>query len=92
MIMCVLVCYPVSFHMLQLLSTGRPIYRIKQFFLGNIVIYEARGQVILPRKKWFILFIIPKVFIFHIFNTSVIAYKSAGERVEFCSLFKYNEM
>ena len=25
MIMCVLLCYPVSFHMLQLLSTGRPI-------------------------------------------------------------------
>ena len=25
MIMCVLLCYPVSIHMLQLLSTGRPI-------------------------------------------------------------------
>ena len=25
MIMCVLLCYPVSFHMLQLLLTGRPI-------------------------------------------------------------------
>ena len=25
MIMCVLVCYPVSIHMSQLLSTGRPI-------------------------------------------------------------------
>ena len=26
MIMCVLLCYPVSIHMSQLLSTGRPIY------------------------------------------------------------------
>ena len=25
MIMCVLLCYPVSIHMSQLLSTGRPI-------------------------------------------------------------------
>ena len=25
MIICVLLCYPVSFHMLQLLLTGRPI-------------------------------------------------------------------
>ena len=25
MIMCVILCYPVSFHMLQLLLTGRPI-------------------------------------------------------------------
>ena len=28
MIMCVLLCYPVSIHMLQLLSTGRPISSI----------------------------------------------------------------
>ena len=27
MIMCVLLCYPVSIHMSQLLSTGRPISR-----------------------------------------------------------------
>ena len=27
------------------------IYRIKHFFLGNIVIYEARGQVILPEGR-----------------------------------------
>ena len=26
MIMCVLLCYPVSIHMSQLLSTGRPIF------------------------------------------------------------------
>ena len=30
MIMCVLLCYPVSIHMSQLLSTGRP---ISSFFL-----------------------------------------------------------
>ena len=29
MIMCVLLCYPVSFHMSQLLSTGRPISSYK---------------------------------------------------------------
>ena len=31
MIMCVLLCYPVSIHMLQLLSTGRPISSFKIF-------------------------------------------------------------
>ena len=36
MIMCVLLCYPVSFHMLQLLLTGRPISSFK-----NIVAYFA---------------------------------------------------
>ena len=29
MIMCVLLCYPVSIHMSQLLSTGRPISSVK---------------------------------------------------------------
>ena len=29
----------------------KAIYRIKHFFLGNIVIYEARGQVILPEGR-----------------------------------------
>ena len=29
MIMCVLLCYPVSIHMLQLLSTGHPISSFK---------------------------------------------------------------
>ena len=29
MIMCVLLCYPVSIHMSQLLSTGRPISSLK---------------------------------------------------------------
>ena len=31
MIMCVLLCYPVSVHMLQLLLTGRPIYSYCKF-------------------------------------------------------------
>ena len=34
MIMCVLLCYPVSIHMPQLLSTGRP---ISSFSLSNII-------------------------------------------------------
>ena len=36
MIMCVLLCYPVSIHMSQLLSTGRPIsslYHLMRHFL-----------------------------------------------------------
>ena len=33
----------------NLLSNSNNSYRIKHFFLGNTVIYEARGQVILPR-------------------------------------------
>ena len=32
MIMCVLLCYPVSFHMLQLLLTGRPISSFMLYF------------------------------------------------------------
>ena len=40
MIMCVLLCYPVSIHMSHLLSTGRPISsflckRQKRIYLGN---------------------------------------------------------
>ena len=31
MIMCVLLCYPVSFHMLQLLLTGHPICSCNMF-------------------------------------------------------------
>ena len=33
MIMCVLLCYPLSIHMSQLLSTGRP---ISSFFLSPV--------------------------------------------------------
>ena len=32
MIMCVLLCYPVSIHMLQLLSTGRPISSLEYLY------------------------------------------------------------
>ena len=35
MIMCVLLCYPVSIHMSQLLSTGRPISSYSYFKLLN---------------------------------------------------------
>ena len=37
MIMCVLLCYPVSIHMLQLLSTGRPISSLNLFLFYSIV-------------------------------------------------------
>ena len=33
MIMCVLLCYPVSIHMSQLLSTGHPISSFKTIFM-----------------------------------------------------------
>ena len=33
MIMCVLLCYPVSIHMSQLQATGRPISSFKTFLL-----------------------------------------------------------
>ena len=35
MIMCVLLCYPVSIHMSQLLSTGRPISSFPATFGGD---------------------------------------------------------
>ena len=36
MMMCVLLCYPVSFHMLQLLSTGRPISSLMIFLCLSV--------------------------------------------------------
>ena len=36
MIMCVLLCYPVSIHMSQLQATGRPIFSYKQYLLISI--------------------------------------------------------
>ena len=39
MIMCVLLCYPVSIHMSQLLSTGRPISSC------DLIIYKS-GYII----------------------------------------------
>ena len=47
MIMCVLLCYPVSIHMSQLLSTGRPISSFKatvSLFSGclSILFYTHR--------------------------------------------------
>ena len=43
MIMCVLLCYPVSFHMLQLLLTGRPISSSPTFYtlIVNFVFYDS---------------------------------------------------
>ena len=37
MIMCVLLCYPVSIHMSQLLSTGRPISSLVLFLVKYVV-------------------------------------------------------
>ena len=41
MIMCVLLCYPVSIHMSQLLSTGRP---ISSFF--SVVQVQVKGAMV----------------------------------------------
>ena len=38
MIMCVLLCYPVSIHMSQLLSTGRPISSLKCLYFQCILV------------------------------------------------------
>ena len=43
MIMCVLLCYPVSFHMLQLLLTGRPISSsLINFILENYIFLTVK--------------------------------------------------
>ena len=42
MIMCVLLCYPVSIHMSQLLSTGRP---ISSFGNNMCFLYSRKIQV-----------------------------------------------
>ena len=36
MIMCVLLCYPVSLHMLQLLSTGCPISSFISYYTNGV--------------------------------------------------------
>ena len=46
MIMCVLLCYPVSIHMSQLLSTGRPISslilrNVLLCFLSNLIYIKS---------------------------------------------------
>ena len=38
MIMCVLLCYPVPFHMLQLLLTGRPISSFILLSTSNVTV------------------------------------------------------
>ena len=47
MIMCVLLCYPLSIHMLQLLSTGRPISSL----LIGIDVFRALCQKLLSFLK-----------------------------------------
>ena len=50
MIMCVLLCYPVSIHMSQLQATGRPIssYNLK----GILSIHLKLGKYIHSIKIW----------------------------------------
>ena len=43
MIMCVLLCYPVSIHMSQLLSTGRPISSYSRFISHLEILDPARN-------------------------------------------------
>ena len=47
MIMCVLLCYPVSIHMSQLLSTGRPIssWLFSVLLLSNLLISQKPLQI-----------------------------------------------
>ena len=52
--MCVLLCYPVSFHMLQLLSTGRPLSSVcvqaigHSFFQIYFIFTSAKEVMFLP--------------------------------------------
>ena len=48
-IMCILLCYPVSIHMSQLLSTGRPIFSYKLEFSNSVLtcIYVWKYLVIM---------------------------------------------
>ena len=51
MIMCVLLCYPISIHMSQLLSTGRPISSFTLLWakvgpkLGFYVPFNSQGHI-----------------------------------------------
>ena len=44
MIMCVLLCYPVSIHMSQLLSTGRPISSI-YYSASHLTLWSQKNIV-----------------------------------------------
>ena len=44
MIMCVLLCYPLSIHMSQLLSTGRPISSLIIHKGDSVISYEMKSQ------------------------------------------------
>ena len=50
MIICVLLCYPVSIHMSQLLSTGRPISSllkmlIIKYLTFNLLLFDIIGYM-----------------------------------------------
>ena len=59
MIMCVLLCYPVSIHMSQLLSTGRPIssyfciFSASPFIAGHLLeVYFTRLRKFSMEAYW----------------------------------------
>ena len=45
MIMCVLLCYPVSIHMSQLQATGHPISSLNYLFTFSIVFTQLSGFI-----------------------------------------------
>ena len=53
MIMCVLLCYPVSIHMSQLQATGRPISSFGSYFISFEVCRNLKK--ILPTNGQFLL-------------------------------------
>ena len=55
MIMCVLLCYPVSIHMSQLLSTGRPISSLK--FVVNTLSLSSTLMQHWHLFDYFVLFV-----------------------------------
>ena len=53
MIMCVLLCYPVSIHMLQLLSTGRPISSIHPVISSFCFVLLYRFPLYEGNQTWY---------------------------------------
>ena len=66
MIMCVLLCYPVSIHMSQLLSTGRPISSLYGWFKLGSINYRIHTTTFLCVVTHSTQFTVDKDF--HLFN------------------------
>ena len=54
MIMCVLLCYPISIHMSQLLSTGHPISSCNCICNWPLIIEEVIDQTNWPQTRCYI--------------------------------------